>query len=730
MPGEAPQLCRDGGPPSSVACIVARIPLAPATTSHDYRPAPPIDLRSANVPETTLRREPAGSIRTNAAASAAVGAAVLLRALAPAPGPGDTGIPVLLANAADLAASAAFFATACALGLRALRAASVPVRSPLEGTVLATAAGSALLGTSLLVIGWTGLAAPVVLWGFCVAAIALATPALAAAGTMARAAAAQLRRDAGGPALAVGAAFVAFMLITALAPPTDWDSLMYHLQVPAVLLRAGPAAAAANPHAAFVGPVQSLYLPFLAAGSSAGPALLSVGHAALFAAAVVLVAARLGRGTARTALLLLWGSFAICVVAVTPRIDVTLALYLLLAHHLFLPADEGADGRRLVLGAALIGYAVGIKYHAAVYGLVLLPLAAADVARLEPGARVRCVAAGCAAAAVAAAPALLKNFAFFGDPLYPFLRGPRTEPWLAGLGPRAAAGTGLDVFSVYSRATRPFDVVAWFRNPAPLSPEAEGFLYRANAAFLLLPLVLLCRRRSVLWLVLPAAAYMALVVLVEPSGNLRYLLPVAAPFTVGVAWAVERLAGWLSRRSPAHDRDGRSLAGRAVVVAVATVSLLLPAAAVVGLLGRGDQLAWDAGAISRERYLAGQMRPLGALLPHLDAAIPDNARLLLLYEARGFWLPGRPLEDNYGSAWARLDERLGAGGCVDARTADYVLVDWMAEGVWLDRGVPAPVLRPDRLRDFTRRCLRPVFEGEDYSLYRVPSEAETSERSR
>ena len=123
------------------------------------------------------------------------------------------------------------------------------------------------------------------------------------------------------------------------------------------------------------------------------------------------------------------------------------------------------------------------------------------------------------------------------------------------------------------------------------------------------------------------------------------------------------------------------------------------------------------------------MRPLGALLPRLDTAVPEDARLLLLYEARGFWLPGRPLEDNYGSAWARLDERLGAGGCVDATTADYVLVDWMAEGVWLERGVPASVLRPDRLRDFTRRCLRPVFEGEDYSLYRV-SDSAASPRSR
>src|SRR5256886_16377549 len=70
---------------------------------------------------------------------------------------------------------------------------------------------------------------------------------------------------------------VAVFLITgALAPPTDWDVLMYHLRVPKQFLQAGAIYRPEdNAHFAFVGLPHMLYLPLLALGTPEGPALVS-----------------------------------------------------------------------------------------------------------------------------------------------------------------------------------------------------------------------------------------------------------------------------------------------------------------------------------------------------------------------------------------------------------------------------------------------------------------------
>ncbi len=186
-------------------------------------------------------------------------------------------------------------------------------------------------------------------------------------------------------ALAVAAAALGFMTINALPPPTDWDTLMYHLAVPRDALRSGSLlAASANPERAFVGSLHALYLPFLAAGSAAGPAILSVGFTAVLALAAAALALRfLDRGTASFAMATLWGSMPIVLVGATPRIDVTLSLYLLLCIHLLLMMREGAaDGTgAAALAGAFAGFAVAIKYHALAYLACLAPLAVVALAR-------------------------------------------------------------------------------------------------------------------------------------------------------------------------------------------------------------------------------------------------------------------------------------------------------------------------------------------------------------
>ena len=118
-----------------------------------------------------------------------------------------------------------------------------------------------------------------------------------------------------------------------------------------------------------------LYLPLLALGSSAGPALLSAFIAVLLGLAVFAFTARfLGDRTASLSLALLWGTTTLLLVAITPRLDVTLAFYLFLAHYALMLALSSSSSRApLYLSAVLLGAAIGIKYNALPYILGLAP---------------------------------------------------------------------------------------------------------------------------------------------------------------------------------------------------------------------------------------------------------------------------------------------------------------------------------------------------------------------
>lgn len=71
----------------------------------------------------------------------------------------------------------------------------------------------------------------------------------------------------------------------------------------------------------------------------------------------------------------LWGSSSLFLVAMTPRVDVTLIFAVLLALYALLLALRDEAPRRPLVAALIAGVAVGIKYHAIPYVAVHVPLA-------------------------------------------------------------------------------------------------------------------------------------------------------------------------------------------------------------------------------------------------------------------------------------------------------------------------------------------------------------------
>src|SRR5207253_1442837 len=290
-------------------------------------------------------------------------------------GGGYSGVLLILDQLFAVALVLGMFAIAAGVGGRLLKAGGLRLERPLEALLFGTTAGLGTLATAIFALGWLSVR-PVVLLAVLVGAAFIGRNELRELPLLVKDVLACLRARANRLSLSVFVVIALVVITGALTPPTDWDALMYHLRVPQQFLEHGSIYLTEdNAHWAFVSLPHMLYLPLLALGIPAGPALVSALCTLAIALAMFAFALRfLDQRTAGFSLAVLWGSGMLVLVAISPRIDTILALYLFLVHYAVICAMESKDARFLYLSAALAGMAVGVKYNALAYLLALAPL--------------------------------------------------------------------------------------------------------------------------------------------------------------------------------------------------------------------------------------------------------------------------------------------------------------------------------------------------------------------
>ncbi len=273
------------------------------------------------------------------------------------------------------------FVVFAAAGDTALRRVRLQANEPAVALSYATAVGAALFSVLVLCAGTIGLLRPsYILLSLATLTLLLFQP-IRRVARLIQQAAGQIRTDFSRvpyTPLLVGLTGIVVLLtiLLASAPPSDWDSLMYHLQVPAHFLHRGRIFVPEdNLHFSRIGLQQLLYVFPLSAGIAAGGALISV----LFAinaclATYSLIRAVAGGFAAAVTACAFWAATTIVLVAATPRVDVTVVFYLLLGQHAGIVALRDRRGRDFALAGAFLGCAFGVKYHAAVYATALAAL--------------------------------------------------------------------------------------------------------------------------------------------------------------------------------------------------------------------------------------------------------------------------------------------------------------------------------------------------------------------
>jgi hypothetical protein len=636
--------------------------------------------------------------------------------------PEATGILLLADHAFTIAVVLALLTLAAAVGRRALGWLRVELPSSLDTLLGSIAIGLGALATILLVCGAVRLLWPAVIVAVLAILALLVRRDIDALHLVIRGAVGEVRELAGRPVLLMSALIAGAMLVQALAPPTDYDSLMYHLEIPATFLaRHSVHMPDANPmHVAAVGLSHLLYVPLLAIDAPAGPAVLSTMLAIGYALALVATArVALAAAGSRLTLAVLWGSPIVVLVAVTPKVDVTLAFYLALAQHALILAwvQRERAARLLLLASVLLGLAMGVKYLALPFAVALAPVALAVAWRSGRTSHERFAVIAIAAAGfcIASVPWLLKNQALLGAPLYPYFAERIPAPWLSSLYEGGRFPEGIDSSSVRPlRAVREsFNVPDWFTAPQRLTPESEARFYRANPLFVLAPAaLLLAPNGAVITIAVTAALYFTVLLALGTSINLRYLIPAIGPLTLLSAHVLASI----------ESRIRRGTARHAFAVVIAIVAVGASGLALRHRLSRTGAVAHAAGLESRHDYRRtshdSEINSYTALTDIVNAAVPADGRVLLLFEGRGYYFVPTVVQDNVLTNWVYLEPVIGSR-CLEGAGFTHMLVATGTLDYFKERGLDERLIRWERFSAFASRCLDPVTRTPGFALYRV-----------
>lgn len=300
--------------------------------------------------------------------------------------------------------------------------------NPLEQLFLGLGLGFGLLGLLVFVLGILGLLFNWLFYGLAVVlTVLVGRPTL----QFLR----QLPRPNPGRLITIFLAISLFLALTrALLPPTDWDGLFYHLTGPKIYLEAGRLVSGIDiPHLSFPALFEMLFMLVMGLVGEVSAVLIHFIFHLMTAGMVYLIARDLlGVKNSWLAVLFFYAMPMVLTLAGWAYNDLGLAFYETAALYcLFKWAKTrflsktgflSSDLAWLILSAIFSGFSMSLKYTSFVAPLALV-LLMLWWGRRQLGQVIRPIVLFSVIALLVAAPWFLKNLAFTGNPVYPFVFG-------------------------------------------------------------------------------------------------------------------------------------------------------------------------------------------------------------------------------------------------------------------------------------------------------------------
>jgi len=355
-------------------------------------------------------------------------------------------------------------------------------------------------------------------------------------------------------------------------------------------------------------------------------------------------------------------------VAVTTRVDVSLAGILFVTTYAMMNyLDTGKRGW-LWISALLAGFSLGVKHSAALWLLLIGAMYLIESLWHSRQGIAAILKYGVAYAAIAfavASPWYVKNYIWFGNPFYPFFTGE-----VATYGPNglryfdAEAERKIDCYFDVARKQDPELVKAGeetiARNAAarperhPMRPwevylkpntylMAEARHY-PNYLFLVLPLsFFITRRRWLVWLLVLSSGFF--LIATQNSWIARHLLPAYPAWTIITAFTLITMGDWLKKRVPIVAN---------LPIYLVAIALAIVVSSCVRSLRETNALSFIAGSSSRRDFMRGftWYRPL----EFINTELPADARIMMIGAQMTYGLHREYLADEtwYTTKWRRL----------------------------------------------------------------------------
>jgi hypothetical protein len=192
-------------------------------------------------------------------------------------------------------------------------------------------------------------------------------------------------------------------------------------------------------------------------------------------------------------------------------------------------------------------------------------------------------------------------------------------------------------------------------------------------------------------------------------------VPVIPALTLATAVVIARLVD----RIP--SRAGRA----AVLAAAALIALYGPIRAFERKLDLRPVLPHAAGMVSRQDYRLTahdvEVAPYARITARANAVLPRDARVLLLFEPRGYGFDAEVLSDHLMTNWVLLEPAVAPPRCLQGSGITHVLVGRGTLEYLVSRGMDPRSIHWDRFDAFAARCLEKLEEHTELTLYRVAS---------
>ena len=471
---------------------------------------------------------------------------------------------------------------------------------------------------------------------------------------------------------------VALFFVRTFTPPAMGDELIYHLSVPQKFAERGsiyPTYDNLFGNLPFL--IHMIYVLCQLAGSDIAARLFSLFLAMATAFSLYGFCSRFL--TRRIGVLSLFGFFAagmVVEVAVTARIDVSLAGVLFLTTYAMMIYLNGGVRGWLWTSAILAGFSLGIKSSAGPW-LLFLGIMYLYETLFSKKERITLVLkhglAYMFVAVVIASPWYIKNYVWFHNPVYPFFTGE-----VADFGPQGIRYFNVDderkleAHMATARKEIPETVNAQEneirqavaarlpRHPMRLweffiNPETylmwEPFHF-ANYLFLFIPLVVFLKPgKWIIWLLGLSIAFAISVT--WSSWIARYLLPVYPPLTIVAAYTLAVLSDRVGHRIPLLQGLPAWLTG---------ISLSVVVLISVVWIREFKALQFISGRVSRHTFLS--QFPFYSRIDFINTQLPKGIRVLDIgaHMNYGIERDNTPDESWYATKWRRL---LVANGSLD-----------------------------------------------------------------